>query len=506
MSATVRSAFLLALSSLGIALGAELLQAPDPTVFHSGTRLVEVEVVVRSERIRPPGVGEWFKWVLDSGPPFGPPGDPLKGLTKDDFTLLDNGKSQPIAVFRAGPSSDATLIPLPPGAVSNRQDSRGQSLNGATAVLVDFLNTGWMLSEYARLGLKHLLRSLTGTDRIALYTLGKNLHALQDFSDDPQKLIDIASELDQTKTDLPPEFANALWDYGDPPTAYVDPRDHPKATLNALRVILQRLSGLPGRKSLVWLGGPASPAIVAMMQRANIVLYPVAVRGGGFAGLESEDAVQAGTASGGRAFFDAMDLTAAVQTAEEDLGTAYVLGYYPPADVLDGKFHRITVKVPTRASNKEAYELHYRSGYLATKVAVPALAPSLAELLEDPIAATGIGLAGQVTPEAQHPGFYDLRVTLDLHDIHLDRKDAHFTGAFDFFLPNPSSQRTVKTGSVALYLTDQQLADALEKGFSRLITGVEPESGEIRVVVRDRSTGIAGSVRIPVTHPAVLRQ
>ncbi len=45
--------------------------------------------------------GEWFKWVLDSGPPFGPPGDVLKGLTKDDFTLLDDGKPQQIAVFRA---------------------------------------------------------------------------------------------------------------------------------------------------------------------------------------------------------------------------------------------------------------------------------------------------------------------------------------------------------------------------------------------------------------------
>ena len=41
-------------------------------------------------------------------------------------------------------------------------------------------------------------------------------------------------------------------------------------------------------------------------------------------------------AFGGRAFFDARDLTFAVQTAEEDSHTSYVLGYYAADDVLDG--------------------------------------------------------------------------------------------------------------------------------------------------------------------------
>src|SRR5580658_10802550 len=106
---------------LGILPFAAALQASqEPTVFHSGTRLVEVEVIVRDQPVRPPGVGEWFKWVLDSGPPFGPPGVLHAGLTKDDFTLLDQGKPQQIAVFRAGVSGNAhpdgdKPIPLAPG-------------------------------------------------------------------------------------------------------------------------------------------------------------------------------------------------------------------------------------------------------------------------------------------------------------------------------------------------------------------------------------------------------
>jgi VWFA-related protein len=429
-----------------------------------------------------------------------------KAFTKDDFTLLDNGKAQPISIFSAGPSGDLRPMPVPPGAVSNRAGSGGQPMRDATVVLVDLLNTPFELTDYARLGLKECLDALADSgNKIALYTLGENLHILHDFNDDPQNLTEAAAALEQGHGKLPPDIANALRDYGDlvalggagPAARGV----HGEITVKALRSIVQHLSGVPGRKNLVWLTALTRlpPTVMGMLQQANIVLYPVGVRGVGLGALEDEVATQElGIASGGRGFRDARDLTFAVQTAVEDSGSAYVLGYYPEEGALDGKFHKITVKINDAETGQKISEVHYRSGYLATKVAVAAPAPSLAELFEDPIAATGIGIAAQATPDAQHAGLYDLRLTLDLHDIHLDRKEGHFTGAFDFFLPNPSSKRTVKTGSVAFNLTEQQLADALENGFSRLLTGVEPQLGEIRVVVRDRSTGVAGSVRVPV--------
>jgi hypothetical protein len=105
---------------------------------------------------------------------------------------------------------------------------------------------------------------------------------------------------------------------------------------------------------------------------------------------------------------------------------------------------------------------------------------------------------GQATPDAQHPGLYEVRMTVDLHDIQLDGKDGHFTGAFDMSVPKPSAKGTVMTGSVAVNLTDDQLAKALESGFPVKLAGAESEAGEIRVVVRDRATGTAGSLRVPV--------
>ena len=120
-------------------------------------------MVVRGQRVRQPGPRAWFTWWLDSGSPFGPPGDPLTGLIQDDFALFDDGRPQPISLFRVGASSrDTVAAPLPPGAVSNREDGGGEVLNGPTTVLIDLLNTQWDLTDYARVGAKNLLRFLLG--------------------------------------------------------------------------------------------------------------------------------------------------------------------------------------------------------------------------------------------------------------------------------------------------------------------------------------------------------
>ncbi|HEY4363446.1 MAG TPA: VWA domain-containing protein [Bryobacteraceae bacterium] len=477
----------------------------DPAVFRAGTRFVEVQVVVRNQPVRPPGLSASLKYVFDSGPPFGPPGELVKGLTKDDFTLLDEGKAQPIAVFREGPSDDKPFN-LPPGAISNRTDNSGKPLQGATAVLIDFLNTGFDFTGYQRMGMTNFMRSLAeDNSRIGLYTLGENLHILQNFSDDPQKLLATAAKLDQPKGALPADLKSSLRDFGDLMDLGKE-TVHSRITLNAMRVIVQHLSGMPGRKNLVWfMDDPRNvpPQVIAMAQQANIVLYPVLVRlvrtGPGGPSMNATRAFAALT--GGRAFLDAKDLSFAVHTAQEDTATSYVLGYYPDEHMLDGKYHNITIKIHDKAPEKQTLEVNYRPGYLATKVASRAPSPTPMELLEGPVNLAGIGLAAQAIREADHPELYDLHLTVDLHDIHLERKEDRFVGAFDLTIPNPPSQGTVRSGVVTINLTDAQLAKALESGYPLGLTGVQSETGEVRVVVRDRATGAAGSLRVPLAGP-----
>ena len=472
-------AYAIALGAVALAVAARgeaVLQHAPPgdqpssgAVFHSGTRLVEVEVVVRGKRARPRELGAWVKWIFDSGPPWGPPGDPLRGLTKDDFTLLDAGKPQPIAIFSIGPRSEGQPMTIPSGAASNRITDRSQPAGSTTVVLVDFLNSGWIDSEYLRVGVKNLLKALGPNDRIVVYTLGMKLHVLTGFSG--------------------PEAKSALQDHGDPPTAFVDPREHPVMTVNALNTITRNLSGVAGRKNLVWAGGHPSNALIAALQQQDIVVYPVRVRSAGI--------IDTDMPSGGRMFLDAMDLTFAVRTAEEDSGAVYVLGYYPPEEMLDGKYHAIKVKLNDAEVRKQNPEVHYRAGYLATKMAALPAASSLADVLNSPLEATGIGLAAQAIPQAQDPRIYDVRVTIDLRDLHLDRTDGQFVGAFDYAVQDPSSPRAFKTSSVALRMTDRQFARTLETGLILVVKGLEPTSDQIRIAVRDSATGVAGSIRVP---------
>jgi VWFA-related protein len=519
MTGTVRFVFCMTAGTICVVRGGSLLQQqPGGPVFHSGARLVEVDVVVRD------GNGP--------GPrPFGPPGAIHRGLTKDDFVLLDDGKPQPIAVFReraAGVpdvlgAGDAQPIASLPGAVSNRLDADGQPLNGATAVLIDQLNTKFDLKGYERAGVVKLLGSLVKTDHIALYSMGAKIHLLQDFTSDPQKVSDAIAKLDQGLDLIPTNLEDILQDYPEsaaPSDCYksivcrqaeVNVTIHDALTLEALAVVVRNLSRVAGRKNLVWLMDEPQvpPAVMAMLQQANIALYPVLVRLVGDSGvlasafkkkgqlasftetLRERAAQSLAAATGGRAFFDSMDLTAALRTAEEDSHSAYVLGYYPSEDMLDGKYHKISVQLRNAKPNPKGLEVTYRPGYLAAKL------PPVSQILQSPFESTSVGLAAQVQPDSTHAGQRQIRVAVDLHDLRLQLADGRFTGAFDFFLEMPG-MNLARSRLMQLSIPEARMPELLEIGFTLNIGGVSSDAGEVRVIVRDRETGAAGSLTIPV--------
>ena len=413
-------------------------QAPDPhtATFHAGTRLVEVEVVVRGKRA---GFTA---------------GSPVTGLTGDDFTVLDQGKPQRIDVFRASTANAETpAAPLAPGAVSNRVNRIGETLPNATAVLFDPLNTSFDLKAYASKGMLELIRGLGPRDRVAIYALGRNLHVLQDFTDDPAKLLAALSHLDAGRDLMPANVADALFDFPTDMTgaiqglsprvadaatntmykrsiqdlaqtnARVNAANNGSTTIEALRRIVQHLSGMPGRRNLVWLMDSPSihPPVLGMLLQADIHLYPVLVRTVQFTDpyflFKQRDGRELAAITGGASFDDALDLQLALKTAEEDSQSAYTLGYYPSEDALDGKYHRLTVTV---AGEKSAHlEIRYRPGYIATKEeaarAAPALADAIGELVRNPLDVTAIGITAQFRPDTQ-PGLYQVRTTVDLHD------------------------------------------------------------------------------------------
>jgi len=97
-------------------------------------------------------------------------------------------------------------------------------------------------------------------------------------------------------------------------------------------------------------------------------------------------------------------------------------------------------------------------------------------------------------PDTQ-AGLYQVRVVVDLHDVHLERAGNRSVGTIEvaFSFGDHARVRTI-----AIDLADDQLAEALKAGFVTVTSAIEAAGDAIRVVVRDPSTGVAGSLRIPL--------
>jgi len=136
-----------------LAIAASAQQNSSAPTFHAASKLVEVDVVARSK------------------------GAPAAGLTKKDFTLLDNGSPQEITLFSVGsaktyrPASAPALVPLPAGAVSNRIERDGESLARATVLLIDHKNTPRIDQAFAVQRVVKFVETRSGRDRIGIYTL-----------------------------------------------------------------------------------------------------------------------------------------------------------------------------------------------------------------------------------------------------------------------------------------------------------------------------------------------
>ena len=200
-----RQATLLFVAGLGI--------AQEPSSFRVNTRLVEVDVVVRARN------------------------SAVTGLTKNDFRILDNGKPQSIATFsvRSSASKTKTAEPLPAGVFSNRTSRTGEEPVAATVILLDRLNTAVEDQSYFGKEMLKYLKTLQPGEHIALYSLLKSLRVLQDFTEDPQRVLQAASRANaQQSVSLASSDESALKVTVNSIRGMADPNDPAQVELMAL--------------------------------------------------------------------------------------------------------------------------------------------------------------------------------------------------------------------------------------------------------------------------------
>jgi len=437
--------------------------------------------------------------------------------------------------------------------VTNRPLSQGGEPVAATVILFDTLNTVWDAQAFARLQALKYVQKSGRNDQIAVYSLNTTLRVLQEFTDDRDLLTQVINRYKpEVSLDLATNnLTRSSGAPGPPPPPNGTPREaqgtdgnsvsemlrmsgvhREDITAAAMATIARHLSGLPGRKKLVWITSSVpmtlsqqeqhngvttmeyqdfSPQVVRSlnaMNEGNIGVYPVDPRGVGVDLFDPNLTAMGLMASmtGGTIASPSNDLAGEIEQVMSDTDLTYTLGYYRSGDQLDEKFHSITVRV-----NRPGVDVRSRRGYEASKpltVDAKKFRRTLNAWVQEPLEATEIAITARATA-ADRPGYYRVQVAVSASELQLEQKNGRFVGSFDLAIA-PDAQDNPKglLQTVKVNLTLERLQLALAQGINvtNTVKATNAQgrliSDKLHVVVMDGASVKAGSVRIPIADKA----
>lgn len=255
-----------------------------------------------------------------------PNGAIVGGLTRDDFSLFEDGRPQQIAIFERQSELPLNLV---------------LAVDTSGSVYKDRA----LIADASRTFIHALLRP---QDQMSLLEFATYVREVTPFTNKE-------SQLDRGLSSLRGGDATALYD--------------------AIYLGSQRLGLKQGRKVLILVsdGGDTAKSTTydeALEQalRNEVMIYsiidvPIAASAGRDIGGEHA-LITLAEQTGGKSFYAAEGgLDKAFARVSDDLRTQYLLGYYPHNQEPGLNFHRLRVAVPRAASG--AFNIRYRTGYYA---------------------------------------------------------------------------------------------------------------------------------------------
>jgi len=461
-----------------------------------GQPLAPAAAQEQKPQVPPPAVRVLVRLVLVDAIVTEKDGKLVTGLGAQDFTVLEDGKPQKITNFSFEQPAElaralrSQISPLPQNVTTSRPAYRTPQ-GTPVILLIDALNT--RATDQARLRmelLRYVNTQLQPGQQVAVYTLARSLRLLQDFTDDPRLLkaaiesfkpsvsreLQIADlnqrvprlsganpALDVQRSPRDPAVVLRLMEDFLTEQANVVLDERVGITLTAFRAIAQSVSGLPGRKSLIWVTGSFPLATYtriidnsanpnndpnrvtfdklyedlvretgSRLNDARVAVYPVDARGligqllggaeesgltGGGTLMTGEEYAQnlslAGRSlqetqatltqfagdTGGLVYKNQNDLDHAVALSVQDGASYYLLGYSPEGKP-DGKLHKIEVKVNRAGVSVRARRGYYSGASGDSKAVKQREADVMMAMLPASPGATGITFDARVVPPA----------------------------------------------------------------------------------------------------------
>lgn len=349
-------------------------------------------------------------------------GNPVTNLTKEDFVVKENGWPQTIAVFEHVKTTDAPILRTvtPDGSFSNRfnQDEPAR----LTIIVLDAVSTGITERlEVRKQVTSFIAKNVSVNQPVALLVIvPTGLKVLHDFTTDPKVLVSALQKVSSGKSaqESIAMDEEVLRGRSGPRKSNADSFDQLVAresgniesafqafllmqkkrlvvnSLEAFHDIAEAFSGIPGRKSLIWISNGLSislgdaetsskigPQLTPYFERtwralnaSNIAVYPLDVSdlvNTGYShpafGMSRGRAAPVASVynmehfadqTGGRMCYRREDLDSCFKKASHDSEDYYMLGYYPDASREKPGWRKLEVFIPTKQ-----VKIRARSGY-----------------------------------------------------------------------------------------------------------------------------------------------
>ena len=502
-------------------------------------------------------------------------GKPVTNLKAEDFEIYEDGKRQTITSFayisnipaatastaektapeKTTPNKTEPGPPLPAGPI--KRDAARRTI----AIVVDDLGMSAASMSIARGQLKKLIaEKLYPDDLVAIIRTSGQIGALQQFTTDRELLNRAAAQLRWnvcSRTGV--SVLNAVEMRG----GYNDSCNQHGlgTTLRAVRIVIDALAQLPGRKSLILLSddipiqrqeeqfsgedypsvgqqvtnyGAALQKIAEKAIRASVVIYSVDTQGLQYTGLTAADAVYdngRGTPVLVNVLRDRSALltrrregsdmiakqTGGFQTRYsndyfdrvlKDQSGYYLIGYRPTEETFNRKFHHITAKV-----KPSGLTVRTRAGFFGvTEEDAVRMTPTV----EDQTNLALVSPFGAQDIELQLSAFFTNGKTegsLVRSFVYVNANNLHFTPVNDRYQTalemhgvitgdNGAVVEKVKHAAV-LSLRPNEYQQALREGLNLRfdIPVKRPGSYQVRIGVRDQNTSKIGSAGELVAIP-----
>lgn len=306
-------------------------------------------------------------------------GNRVSGLKKEDFVVLEDGKPVQVTNFEAvqgrpAPAAPGAPLPSPPSnppAAAAPSPARPASPEPALSLVV-FVDNLHISPDNRTRALeqirKFLATNVRSGDRVMLASHGLGLHTRQTFTDDPAAIDSALKEMEglpafgvQAATARQEALRTMLTLFGlegcdndvvDPVESYAEQmRAEALKTLGALTLMVNSLSGVPGRKAMLYVsdGVPVTPG-EELFQALYELCSGGAERAGISVGYLSEK-IGRGTAPGGGNSGEG----SASGTAEGVTG----IGYGAPQALLDAQSYSLVRQFADLTAHANAHRVTF---------------------------------------------------------------------------------------------------------------------------------------------------